>query len=42
MHLSDGAREREIDRRIGAASAVVWTEERAELKGEALRLPVDL
>uniref|UniRef100_A0A674MBB2 Reverse transcriptase domain-containing protein n=1 Tax=Takifugu rubripes TaxID=31033 RepID=A0A674MBB2_TAKRU len=48
LFTSEGKMEREIDRRIGAASAVMWTLDRsvvvkrAEPKGEALDLPVDL
>ncbi|TWW74365.1 R2 Retrovirus-related Pol polyprotein from type I retrotransposable element [Takifugu flavidus] len=46
LFTSEGRMEREIDRRIGAASAVIRTlhsgEERAEPKGEALDLLVDL
>ncbi|TWW78139.1 R2 Retrovirus-related Pol polyprotein from type I retrotransposable element [Takifugu flavidus] len=48
LFTSEGRMEREIDRRIGAASAVMRTlhrslvVKRAELKGEALDLPVDL
>ncbi|TWW53743.1 hypothetical protein D4764_0109230 [Takifugu flavidus] len=48
LFTSEGRMEREIDRRIGAASAVMRTlhrsvvVKRAELKGKALNLPVDL
>ncbi len=49
LFTSEGRMEREIDRRIGAASAVMRSivpvcrgEERAEPQGEALDLPVNL
>ncbi len=48
LFMSEGRMEREIDRRIGAASAVMrltgvcHDEEGAELQGEALDLPVNL
>ncbi|TWW62669.1 hypothetical protein D4764_04G0013160 [Takifugu flavidus] len=44
LFTSEGRMEQEIDRCIGAAYAVMVRsgEERAELKGEALDLPVDL
>ena len=48
LFTSEGRMDREIDRRIGAASAVMRTlhrsvvVKRAEPKGEAFDLPVDL
>ena len=42
LFMSDGRREREINRLIGAASAVCCGEERAEPEGKALCSPVNL